>query len=119
MDLYPKSLREVADADLAELVAEREFLERCSALERELTVRWLASRDLIEWLHAQTRGAVCAPDPGPASWVARIPQLRPGAAAARGASAAAPRHAGASRTAPTAGAAQPSGRRSTTKSKSR
>ena len=32
MDAYPKTLRDLPDADLAELVAERECLERCSGL---------------------------------------------------------------------------------------
>ena len=50
---YPKTLRDIPDADLAERVAERECLEQCSGLERELIARWLAARDMIEWLQAE------------------------------------------------------------------
>ena len=53
MDAYPKTLRDVPDDDLADLIAERECLEQCTGLERELIVRWLAARDMIEWLQAE------------------------------------------------------------------
>ena len=54
MDAYRKTLRDVPDDGLADLIAEREFLEQCTGLERELIVRWLA-RDMIEWLQAELR----------------------------------------------------------------
>ena len=57
MDAYPKTLRDITDADLVELVAERECLEQCSGLERELIVRWLAARDMVEWLVAEQQCA--------------------------------------------------------------
>lgn len=60
MDTYPKTLREVPDDDLAELLAERESLAQCSGLERELVARWLAARDTIEWLLAEDRKPVPA-----------------------------------------------------------
>ncbi|OIQ81467.1 hypothetical protein GALL_367590 [mine drainage metagenome] len=58
MDAYPKILRDVPDVDLAELVAERECLEQCSGLVRELITRWLAARDVIEWLQAEQQRAL-------------------------------------------------------------
>ena len=60
MDLYSKTLRDVPDDDLAELLAERESLEQCSWLERELVARWLAARDAIEWLLSEERRRVPA-----------------------------------------------------------
>ena len=51
MAAYPKTLRDVPDDNLADLVAERECPERCSGL--KLFVRWLAARDVIEWLPAR------------------------------------------------------------------
>lgn len=53
MNAYPRTLRDVPDADLAVLLVEHERLERCSGLERELITRWLAARDTIEWLQAE------------------------------------------------------------------
>ena len=46
------------DADLAEMVGERECLEQCSGL--ELIARWLAARDVIEWLQAEQQQ--CSPE---------------------------------------------------------
>ncbi|OIQ84996.1 hypothetical protein GALL_331890 [mine drainage metagenome] len=57
MDAYAKIMRDIPDADLAELVAERQCLDQCAGLERELIVRWLAARDLIEWLQAEQQRA--------------------------------------------------------------
>jgi hypothetical protein len=53
----PKTLHDIPDAGLAERVAEREWLEPCSGLERALIVRWLAARDVIEWLLADPQCA--------------------------------------------------------------
>ena len=55
MDAYPKTLSDVPDDDLADLIAERECLEQCTGLERELLTRWLAARDVVEWLQAEQR----------------------------------------------------------------
>ncbi len=92
MDFYPKSLRDVPDADLAELVAERDCLDHCNALERELIVRWLAARDVIEWLQEQASDPAPLPGPGPCPWLPRQrPECRAGGRAAHGPRAAAPR----------------------------
>ncbi len=64
MDAYPKTLRDVPDANLAELIAEPECLEQCSGLERELIARWLAACDLIEWLQAEQQRAARTPGLG-------------------------------------------------------
>ncbi|OIQ97833.1 hypothetical protein GALL_201580 [mine drainage metagenome] len=64
MNAYPRTLRDIQDADLAALLVEHEWLDRCSELERELTTRWLAACDTIEWLqteHVAGRGANHAP----------------------------------------------------------